>query len=510
MNQFRKTYRNPVLILLLFTFIGLLGGVLETVAQNTNATASNEASPKFENGEMLYADIDPDNRKLFVVVSSGLWQYSLKTEQWTFLSDLEALPVDLYELEFAYNPEKETLEFWDRGVGRFYQVTPDSLKPERLDQSHHHRNQFKHQPFIRNGSLYAFGGYGYWFWKNYITYFDRNIKEWNVQNVDMNSPVPSARVPYTGIYVPSRNELFVYGGSVPSAVGRADGQFTSKKRVNDIWRYSFGQKKWKKLKGLNPQAEFYEVKSSIRVGRINNISNSAYSDSSNIWYIPSISEKVSNDLAYLMPINIRTKETGEFISIPAIEANQVMPTNFLFDTGSASLIIVGIKKITDGEEYPINVITVSEDSLLAEVTFGSGDESYALYYMLGILLLAGLIGAFYLKNISPKASNDSSLPLTDQKIAQIDWLKTDERILLKYLYRQQKYVESLKIDDAVWPDIDNYDYQRKLRNDTINSINKKFIKRFDSTGEIIVRKKDPNDKRRYLYGLNSDLVVFDG
>jgi hypothetical protein len=51
----------------------------------------------------------------------------------------------------------------------------------------------------------------------------------------------------------------------------------------------------------------------------------------------------------------------------------------------------------------------------------------------------------------------------------------------------------------VWSDIDNYDYRRKLRNETINAINNKFSKFTNNSELLIQRQKDPNDNRRYLY-----------
>ncbi len=62
-------------------------------------------------------------------------------------------------------------------------------------------------------------------------------------------------------------------------------------------------------------------------------------------------------------------------------------------------------------------------------------------------------------------------------------------------------MESHELEVESWPDITNYDYRRKLRNETIKSLNEKFKVELDGE-EAIYRKKDPNDNRRFLYGLN--------
>lgn len=65
-------------------------------------------------------------------------------------------------------------------------------------------------------------------------------------------------------------------------------------------------------------------------------------------------------------------------------------------------------------------------------------------------------------------------------------------------------LDSSDLEEKVWPDIENFDYRRKLRNDTINSINKKFKKHTDLAGSVILRHKDPSDKRRHIYSLSEE------
>jgi hypothetical protein len=127
-----------------------------------------------------------------------------------------------------------------------------------------------------------------------------------------------------------------------------------------------------------------------------------------------------------------------------------------------------------------------------------------------LILLVGLAGAFYLKRRSfhkENAQKEKEM-VTKATLQQIHWLKSDEKELLKYLFKNRGYIESMKLDEAVWPTIDNYDYRRKLRNDTINSVNNKFRNQLAFDVDIITRMKDPDDKRRYLYGLNEDVVDF--
>ncbi len=508
MNWFIKK-RIELTCLSAITILFLCAGTVFGQQADAQGVISGEA-PQFIYGEFIYADVDTKNNRLLIILNDGLWQYNLDTEQWQFLSDLEGLPDDLDEFEFAYNIEKGILDFWDRGVGRVSEVKPKSFSVERIDRSHIHKNQFKHQPFIREGNIYAFGGYGYWIWKNYITYYDRNLQEWSVQNVNPESLVPSARVPHAGAYSSSLDEFFIYGGKIPSQEQRADDQYTSSHVINDIWSFSFSENSWNKIADLDQSYQFYDPTSIRHISRVNGISSSAYSNQSNLWYIPTSTENTSDGLVFVIPIDVASGQIGKSILLPAIESNQIIPTNFLFNTNSGNLIIVGIKKITNRVEYPIEVIRISEDSLVSELQFVSSKEHNNWIYGLILILLTGLMATFYLKYRTKQKDElqKGENVFTEEEIKQIQWLKSDEKLLLEYLFDNRGFLESMKIDEAVWPDIDNYDYCRKLRNDTINSINKKFRTHFAIEVDIITRVKDPDDKRRYLYGLNEDIMDF--
>lgn len=483
-------------------------GVCNTLAQSENWINGSEEVPQFMYGEIVYADIDTVNNRLLIILRDGMWQYDLASEEWEFLSDLEELPDDFHEFEFAYNAEKEMPMFWDRGVGRVFEVESDTFRIKRIDESHSHKNQFKHQPFIKEGTIYAFGGYGYWNWKNYITHYDSELKEWSVQNVNPASEVPRARVPHAGAYSSALGKFYIYGGKMPSQEQRADDHYTTSYEINDIWSFSFKENSWNKMAELDQGYRFYDSQSLRRIRWINGMTSSAFSNESNVWYIPTVGENTSDELVFLTPIDVVSGQVGKSVLLPSIESNQILPTNFLFNPNTENLIIVGIKKITDRVEYPIKIVKINEDSLLSELQFPGSKENYNWLYILILIVLAGLGGTFYLKKrASQKAdTHQEKVLLTEEEILKSRWLKSDEKLLLKFLFDNRGYLESMKIDEAVWPDIDNYDYCRKLRNDTINSINKKFRNRLPVDDDIINRIKDPDDKRRYLYGLNEKLV----
>ena len=50
----------------------------------------------------------------------------------------------------------------------------------RIDNSTLHKNQFGGASFVYNDKIYIYGGYGFWSFKNFITFFDENIKQWDL------------------------------------------------------------------------------------------------------------------------------------------------------------------------------------------------------------------------------------------------------------------------------------------------------------------------------------------
>ena len=59
--------------------------------------------------------------------------------------------------------------FIERQGGKVYQKLNQKLK--RIDNSYTHKNQLLSSIFLRNDTIFRFGGYGFFEAKNYFTYF---------------------------------------------------------------------------------------------------------------------------------------------------------------------------------------------------------------------------------------------------------------------------------------------------------------------------------------------------
>ena len=50
----------------------------------------------------------------------------------------------------------------------------------RIDNTSLHRNQVWGSFFVYNDKIHIYGGYGFWSFKDYITFYDPNIKQWDI------------------------------------------------------------------------------------------------------------------------------------------------------------------------------------------------------------------------------------------------------------------------------------------------------------------------------------------
>lgn len=505
MNRFR-TFAFKIGITLILVFLFSAHNPLKASYPLPNLQ-SEQNIPFLDSGELLYADLDTANNRMLVLKEDGLWDYSLENRSWRFLDSLTAVPEGIGEYEFGYDNQNGRMMLWHRGIGTIYHILPESYELVRLDNSHVHRNQYAHQPFIRNGTVYAFGGYGYWLWKNYITYYNEELQEWNIQNVHPESEVPGPRVPETGIYVPSQNAFYLFGGDMPDEKNRADDQFTGRSNLNDLWKFSFDENTWTKLGTVPLSYDYYKGSNMRRYGRINKVSGSFYSASSMTWYIPTATEG-RGDLVNLIPVDLSTGRIMKPIVLESgMNPDEFLPASFHFDQENKQVIVVGLKKITDTQRFPIEVVSVSEDSLLSKlkpVAMASGTSP--LLYAGGFLMLCFALLLLYWKRRTKTLGNLQSFSMRKEDIEQLGWLNGQERKLLNVLASSENYMDTNELEKQVWGEIENYDYRRKLRNETINSINRKFSRHFNSNSELITRIKDPEDNRRYLYGINEHVM----
>jgi len=124
--------------------------------------------------------VNIEENKLYILHDSINYEtYDLttgdkSTKKFRFISDESFQYFQKNYLPVFDNPND--IMFVDYGCGRVYQWRNDSIV--RRDHSFHHKNQFLNATFYHKGTVYLYGGYGFFQFKNIITRYDRLLNEW--------------------------------------------------------------------------------------------------------------------------------------------------------------------------------------------------------------------------------------------------------------------------------------------------------------------------------------------
>ena len=109
-----------------------------------------------------------------------------------------------------------------------WELTNDSIK--RTDNSFNHRMTYQSDIFVKNDTIFKFGGYGFWSARNFFTYFSNTTKEWEFYNINKKSYLPPGLSNFNSTLV--GDSYFVSrGSSIDSHNG------TERIENNDVWKF---------------------------------------------------------------------------------------------------------------------------------------------------------------------------------------------------------------------------------------------------------------------------------
>ena len=145
------------------------------------------------------------------------------------------------------------------GGGPVLQIEKDKII--RIDNSVEQKNQFGAAIFEHNNQLHMNGGYGFWSFKDYTTYFDNITNQWELCTFD---PAPKFQPRWKSIYHKTKNDLYVLGGrSSLDENSRIDAA------TKDVFKIDFQTKSVELFEsGFNPQIPI--TSSSSQGFKINN------------------------------------------------------------------------------------------------------------------------------------------------------------------------------------------------------------------------------------------------
>ena len=145
------------------------------------------------------------------------------------------------------------------GGGPVLQIEKDKIT--RIDNSVEQKNQFGAAIFEHNNQLHMHGGYGFWTFKDYTTYFDTATNQWELCVFD---PTPNLKPRWKPIFHKTKNKLYVLGGRASLVENQLIDAV-----IKDVFKIDFQTKSVELFEpGFNPQIPI--TSSSFQGFKINN------------------------------------------------------------------------------------------------------------------------------------------------------------------------------------------------------------------------------------------------
>ena len=128
--------------------------------------------------------------------------------------------------------------FLDPQGGAIFRFEKDSLI--KLDNSYQHKMQLGASIFSYEGSIYKYGGYGFWSSRHIITRFEPETKEWELVPFENTKQYPKGR--QNAIVKVIGDDLYVIGGSILK-----DKNPLISYNSNEVWKFDLVKAIWNKL-----------------------------------------------------------------------------------------------------------------------------------------------------------------------------------------------------------------------------------------------------------------------
>ena len=355
-----------------------------------------------------------------------------------------------------FTKEFDNIKIVSVGGGQVYKVVNDTLKRE--DFSFNHKMSFDSAVFVKNDTIYKFGGYGFWSSRNFFTYFDNSSKEWEFHaSNSMLLPPPIHNFNYKLL----DEEFIITNGYSPNVNTGTKNQI-----VSDIWKYNFTDRKWDNLgvSNLPKYDNIIEIDNDVFYARKLKTMDFIFVDYlNNIFY------------------DVETANT----SIPVNGLNSIIKRDTLYAYKEGNFLKKPYRELI----YTSKGITEKRIYLRSiELINGLGLSSFTLL----TLLISGILFLKYRQNQKPRITQ---LGLRF-KGTSYDMLESEKNIIKAIISKEE--VMSQEIYDLVENDNLSYPQNNKIKNDTIKKINNKLEKVL-GIKEFIKSKKLPEDARVLVY-----------
>ena len=352
--------------------------------------------------------------------------------------------------------------------GSILKIKGDSIF--RIDNSYEHKMQLGSLEFIRNDTLFRYGGYGFFENRNFFTFYDKKLNGW--ESFDINGEIIPERIS-DFIYHFNKDKLYISGG------------YTFDKFKKDVkypnlktYLFDFNSKKWSVIGDLNTSV-FNSIYFPLDENSLINFTDGMIH----------IMDFEQNSIKKFSSNPISKKIESSFFK-PFINKNNVVYFELEND-------VLNIKSTPLGE-FISNLKSIENKRIYG--------VSYWLYSLIILILVIILLLYVVFKKFVNKIIKIGDVFFYNLKKIK---LNEKEKVIFDLLYtssKKRKSVENRIITEFFEDRTLNYGTVNRRKNESIKTLNNK-IKFFLSTNkDIITRRNSQIDKREINYSINLDFL----
>ena len=188
-----------------------------------------------------------ESKTPIIITKNGIFEFKTKWNYSSFIDNSFKKQIEkINELNnknfFTITIANKLYLVYD-GAGPVFLKEGNTFK--RIDNTMPHNNQFVGSRFVYNNKIHIYGGYGFWSFKNFITFYDENINQWDLIYNDSKN-IPNGR--WKPIYNLIDDKLYVFGGRSGTA-----GSINQDETFSDIFYFDFNSKEFINLGNINPK-----------------------------------------------------------------------------------------------------------------------------------------------------------------------------------------------------------------------------------------------------------------
>ena len=414
---------------------------------------SQEFKSPIQNGSFLFTY----KGQSYLISGDSIYSNQIKT-------DWIAKKHNLVINDFAFISDKNKGYLMHNSGGIIYQF--DGVNFNRIDESFEFNTQYQSFPFLYNGSIYNFGGYGLFTFKNILTYFNESKKETELITTTTSvSKSPFGRKKMFGQII--GNELFIGSG-----YGYDNNKKNGTKKaivLDDYWKFNLTSKEWDLL----------------GVGK-------SFTEDDNytiIYDFNGTNLLLTKDMVCTIDIKENKVEFYDNANVDFIKSlkKDISRTYITYNKSKG-----GFYLILDKPNLGNKLLFISTNEFLGKPTRSetlySVEDNSILYYLLGGLIF--LIAGFFITN---KKTNFKKISFKRKVIDQI--LNEEEKQIFNLIFN--KYPEFIPFPELmdVFESHLSYESRKKKLRSSLYQIEDKIMGVLKSKNKVFIERKNKEDLR---------------